>query len=103
MNIMNNSKAKYLKLSLFFTLFLIIFLIFFIYINKIQKDKDAVKANEPLVVNLLTSVHPSLLWIFKPVEPLSAAAGLPLTDAATQLGVSRSTLKRWRKRVAAVG
>jgi DNA invertase Pin-like site-specific DNA recombinase len=38
-----------------------------------------------------------------PVERLSAVAGLPLTDAATQLGVSRSTLKRWRKRVAAVG
>ena len=36
-----------------------------------------------------------------PVERLSAVAGLPLTDAATQLGVSRSTLKRWRKRVAA--
>jgi len=69
MNIMNSSKAKYLKLSLFFTLFLIIFLIFFIYINKIQKDKNAVKVNEPIVVNLLTSVHPSLLWIFKPVEP----------------------------------
>ena len=38
-----------------------------------------------------------------PVERLSAVAGLPLTDAATQLGVSQSTVKRWRKRVAAVG
>ena len=38
-----------------------------------------------------------------PRERLSAVEGLPLTDAAAQLGVSRSTLKRWRKRVAAMG
>jgi putative DNA-invertase from lambdoid prophage Rac len=37
-----------------------------------------------------------------PVDRLTAVAGLRLTDAATQLGVSRSTVKRWRKRVAAV-
>ena len=36
-----------------------------------------------------------------PVELLSAVEGLPLNDAAPPLGVSRSTLKRWRKRVAA--
>ena len=65
---MYNFKIKYLKISLFFTLFLILVLIFFIYINKIQKEKDATKANEPIVVNLLTSVHPKLSWVFKPVE-----------------------------------
>ena len=34
-----------------------------------------------------------------PRERLSAVHGLRLNDAAAQLGVSRSTLKRWRKRV----
>ena len=35
-----------------------------------------------------------------PRERLTAVEGLLLNDAAAQLGVSRSTLKRWRKRVA---
>ena len=65
---MNNSKVKYFKISLFFIFFLSLILVFFIYINKIQKEKDATKANDPIVVNLLTSVHPELSWIFKPVE-----------------------------------
>ena len=66
---MNNFKIKYLKISLFFTLFLILALIFFIYINKIQKEKNITKAKEPIVLNLLTSVHPKLSWAFKPIEP----------------------------------
>ena len=32
-------------------------------------------------------------------DRLAAVGGLPLSKAAAQLGVSRSTLKRWRKRV----
>jgi DNA invertase Pin-like site-specific DNA recombinase len=32
-----------------------------------------------------------------PTARLAAVAGLPLTDAAAALGVSRSTLKRWRR------
>ena len=35
-----------------------------------------------------------------PLARLRAVEGLPLKVAAAQLGVSRSTLKRWRKRVA---
>ena len=38
-----------------------------------------------------------------PLARLTAVEGLPLRAAAAQLGVSRSTLKRWRKRVAAMG
>jgi DNA invertase Pin-like site-specific DNA recombinase len=34
-----------------------------------------------------------------PVERLQTVAGLPADDAARELGVSRSTLKRWRRRV----
>jgi DNA invertase Pin-like site-specific DNA recombinase len=34
-----------------------------------------------------------------PLERLQDVAGLPLTVAAGRLGVSRSTLKRWRRRV----
>ena len=30
--------------------------------------KDEVKINEPIVINLLTNVHPKLSWIFKPVK-----------------------------------
>jgi len=63
---MNVFKKKYLKLSSFFILFLIFILFFFIYINKIKKDE--VKINEPIVINLLTNVHPKLSWIFKPVK-----------------------------------
>src|SRR5688572_29894273 len=34
-----------------------------------------------------------------PIERLQTVAGLPVTAAAEQLGVSRSTLKRWRRRL----
>jgi putative DNA-invertase from lambdoid prophage Rac len=34
-----------------------------------------------------------------PIERLQTVAGLPVDRAAEQLGVSRSTLKRWRRRV----
>ena len=62
-------KIKYLKISLFFTFFLILVLFFLIYINKVQKEKDVAKADTPITVNLLTSVHPKLSWIFKPIKP----------------------------------
>ena len=38
-----------------------------------------------------------------PLARLLPVEGLPLREGAAQLGVSRSTLKRWRKRVAAMG
>ena len=34
-----------------------------------------------------------------PVERLQSVAGLPIDTAAERLGVSRSTLKRWRRQV----
>ena len=50
-------------LIIIFFLFFTFFLYFFI--NKTQKERDAVKSLEPIVINLLTSVHPNLPWIFK--------------------------------------
>jgi putative DNA-invertase from lambdoid prophage Rac len=34
-----------------------------------------------------------------PIERLQSVYGLPAQDAADRLGVSRSTLKRWRRQV----
>ena len=51
----------------FFLFFLIILAIFFyFFINKLQKDTQI--TSEPISINLLTSVHPSLSWSFKPVK-----------------------------------
>jgi cytochrome c oxidase assembly protein subunit 11 len=57
------NKKKYL----IFFVFLISVLSFFLYANKLNKENKA-KSLEPIVINLLTSVHPSLLWNFKPAE-----------------------------------
>ena len=54
-------------LILFF--FLIFGLVSYVVINKFQKEKDEAKVSEPITINLLTSVHPSLSWNFKPLEP----------------------------------
>ncbi len=64
MNI-NKIKDKKFYFFLIFLIFLILFYYFFI--NKFQKEK--VLALEPISINLLTSVHPNLLWYFKPVKP----------------------------------
>ena len=60
---MKINKKKYL--ILFFALFflLIVGIITSLSINKFTTTKD--KAEEPIVINLLTSVHPSLPWKFK--------------------------------------
>ena len=57
-------KKKYLKL--FFLI--ILTLLIYVSVNKINKDKNEAKALEPIVINLLTSVHPNLTWSFKPIE-----------------------------------
>tara|TARA_Y100000590_G_scaffold162023_1_gene185712 strand:+ start:659 stop:1156 length:498 start_codon:yes stop_codon:yes gene_type:complete len=58
----NNSKYY------FFIFFLLILISFFYFIfDKVQKDKELVL--EPISINLLTSVHPKLLWNFKAVKP----------------------------------
>ena len=66
-------KKKYLKFYLILTFSLIFLIIFFTYVSKIQKKKDFIKASEPIIINLLTSVHPNLLWEFKPVKPIIIA------------------------------
>jgi cytochrome c oxidase assembly protein subunit 11 len=60
------NKNKYFKL--FIILFLLIFSIisFNLFINKLEKDK--LIANEPIIINLLTSVHPNLPWNFQAVK-----------------------------------
>ena len=59
-------KKKYL--IIFSILFSLIFLFFLvnIYLNKLEKDLS--KTTEPIVINLLTSVHPSLSWQFKAIK-----------------------------------
>ena len=54
---------KYLKI--FFILFILIILVLSINIFINKKEKDKVKIAEPIVINLLTSVHPDLPWRFE--------------------------------------
>ena len=58
------SIKKNFYLIIFFLLAII--LLFFI-INKFQNNKAIVL--EPIKINLLTSVHPNLLWKFNPIKP----------------------------------
>ena len=60
---MTYNKKKYL----IFFVFLIFVFVFFLYANKLSKENKA-RSLEPIVINLLTSVHPNLPWNFKPVE-----------------------------------
>ena len=61
---MITDKNKSLKFYIFFFIILNIFFSFFI--NKFQKKTDIVI--NPISINLLTSVHPTLSWDFKPVN-----------------------------------
>ena len=49
--------------------FLIFALLSYLAINKFQKKKEGALVVQKISVNLITSVHPSLLWSFKPVKP----------------------------------
>jgi cytochrome c oxidase assembly protein subunit 11 len=63
---MTYDKKKYLKIfSIIFSL-IILFLLIGVFINQIEKRKN--KAEEPIIINLLTSVHPNLPWKFEAVE-----------------------------------
>ena len=53
------------KIIFYFILFSL-FLYFFI--SQFELEKDNSKILEPISINLLTSVHPSLQWSFKPVK-----------------------------------
>tara|TARA_B100000470_G_C19472668_1_gene250876 strand:+ start:47 stop:550 length:504 start_codon:yes stop_codon:yes gene_type:complete len=63
-------EKKKFSISLLVLIFFLIFgLLSYVAINKLQKEKDAAKALEPITINLLTNVHPDLPWNFKPLEP----------------------------------
>jgi cytochrome c oxidase assembly protein subunit 11 len=60
----NNNLIPYLILGV-----LLIFILFIYFsINEVQKKKNQALALEPIKINLLTSVHPNLDWIFKPIK-----------------------------------
>ena len=63
---MNFNKVKINKayLIVFFLLFII--LLFFYFNNLYEKDKKI--SSRPVIVNLLTSVHPDLSWSFRPLK-----------------------------------
>ena len=63
----NKKKISNIKLLIIFLLVLALFS--YVTIYKFQKDKDLVLAQEPISINLLTSVHPKLAWNFKPLKP----------------------------------
>ena len=59
-------KKKYKKVFITILLLIILSFIVNIYAKKIEKNK--VKAEEPIVLNLLSSVHPSLPWKFQALD-----------------------------------
>ena len=63
---MNQLKKKYL--NLFIILFILVFLLLFFYIFINKSVNNDIKAKEPITINLLTSVHPSLSWSFKSLD-----------------------------------
>jgi len=63
---MNQLKKKHL--NLFIILFILVFLLLFFYVFINQSANNAIKAKEPITINLLTSVHPSLSWSFKSLD-----------------------------------
>ena len=60
---MKLNKKKYLKIFSIIFLLIILSLLVNIYVKKLEKK--IAKAEEPIIINLLTSVHPSLPWQFK--------------------------------------
>jgi len=63
---MNNNKKKYFKL--FFLTLSLITLVSFVNIFIKQLEKDKLIADEVIIINLLTSVHPNLPWKFNAIE-----------------------------------
>ena len=60
-------KKKYVKI--FSILFIIIIIALFInIIIGLTKENNEIKAKEPIIINLLTAVHPALPWSFKAKE-----------------------------------
>jgi len=63
---MTINNKKYLKLFSVIALLLSVTLLINLFSNHLEKDKN--KAQEPIVINLLTSVHPSLPWKFRAIH-----------------------------------
>jgi len=63
---MQFGKKKYLKLFSILILFIIVVLLINRFLNKLEKN--VIKAKEPIIINLLTSVHPSLPWNFQALD-----------------------------------
>ena len=61
------NKKKYLKI--FAIIFLLIILPFLVNVYVKKFKKNIAKTEEPIIINLLTSVHPSLPWRFKAINP----------------------------------
>jgi cytochrome c oxidase assembly protein Cox11 len=57
------NRKKYLKLFFVLFLLIVVFLLTNIFIKKL--NKDTLKAKEPIIINLITSVHPDLPWSFR--------------------------------------
>ena len=64
---MFNYKLKNLKYYFFLILLIILVCLFYFFANKFQKETKIIQ--EPISINLLTSVHPKLSWNFKPLTP----------------------------------
>ena len=64
--IINNIKK--FKFYLIF-IFLLFILFFYLFINNIKEEKIKNLASKPILINLLTSVHPNLNWNFQPLNP----------------------------------
>jgi len=65
---MHTLNIKYLKKILIALFFIITVILVGIYLIKLQKNKDQVRIKEPIIINLITSVHPKLPWIFQAKE-----------------------------------
>ena len=63
---MSLGKKKHSILISALVLLIVTAFIFNIVVNNLEKNK--VNANEPIVINLITSVHPSLPWNFKTID-----------------------------------
>ncbi len=61
-----NLKKIYIKFFAISFFVLLGFFLFSTYLNKIEKDD--IKSKEPIIVNLLTNVHPNLPWDFKTID-----------------------------------
>jgi cytochrome c oxidase assembly protein subunit 11 len=61
------NKKKYLKIFSTSIVLIMTVILIYIYIERIEKNNKAI-AKEPIVINLLANVHPSLPWSFKSIE-----------------------------------